>query len=138
MRARRDLYSADLALHVREDQGAWMLNTESARTGWCAVESLLEKAVSGVVQAAHEGPLAASLGLWKKWARDRAVLSQNGAGTEEDSGWCNPIVPAMVARDGKASVTGTRTPPGSLWAVWPISRGEVQEGHEDIVAARLR
>ena len=105
--AQRDLYSAYLALHVREDQGAWSLDTESARKGWCAVEPLLEKAVSGIIQAAKGGPLPASFGIR---ARDRAALSRNGVGTEEDSGWCNPVALAIVARAGKTSGIGTRTP----------------------------
>ncbi|AOU98283.1 hypothetical protein BI364_10200 [Acidihalobacter yilgarnensis] len=68
VRAQRDLYSAYLALHVLEDGGVWKLDTESARKGWCAVESLLGKAVSGAVQAAKGGPLPASFGIR---ARDR-------------------------------------------------------------------
>ncbi|MHB1766200.1 MAG: nuclease/transposase family protein [Gammaproteobacteria bacterium] len=41
--AQRDLYSAYLGLHVRQDGGRWMLDTESAREGWCAVEPLLAR-----------------------------------------------------------------------------------------------
>jgi putative transposase len=77
--AQRDLYSAYLALHVRQytkdEKQVWRLDTESAREGWCAVEPLLRKAVSDVVQAANGGPLCASFGLSKKLARDGAVLS---------------------------------------------------------------
>ncbi|WP_420909785.1 zinc ribbon domain-containing protein [Acidiferrobacter thiooxydans] len=105
--AQRDVYSAYLALHVREDAGRWRLDTESAREGWCAVEPLLEKAVSGAVQAANGGPLPASFGIR---ARDRAALSRKGAGTTEDSGCCNPIAPAIVARAGKTFDAGTGTP----------------------------
>lgn len=108
--AQRDLYSAYLALHVREDQGAWMLDTESARKDWCAVEPLLEKAVSGVVQAANGGSLPASFGISKRFARDRAALSRTGAGAREDSGCCNHVAQANVARAGKTFATGARTP----------------------------
>lgn len=62
-RAQRDLYSAYLGLHVREDGDTWILDTESAREGWCAAEPLLEKAVSGVIQAAKSGKLPASFGV---------------------------------------------------------------------------
>lgn len=88
--AQRDLYSAYLGLHVREDVHTWMLDTESARKGWCAVEPLLEKAVSGVVQAANGGPLPASFGIR---ARDRAALSRTRTAVvlEEDSGCCSPV-----------------------------------------------
>ena len=108
--AQRDLYSAYLGLHVRQSDAVWMLDTESAREDWCAVEPLLEKAVSGVVQAANGGPLPASFGISKRHAGDRAVLSQNGAGTREDSGCCNHVAPAIVARAGKTFATGIRTP----------------------------
>ncbi|MHB8254813.1 MAG: transposase family protein, partial [Acidiferrobacter sp.] len=93
--AQRDLYSAYLALHVRvlthKDSETWMLDTESAREDGCAVEPLLEKAVSGVVQAANGGPLPASFGLSQKPARDRVALSRKGAGTKEDFGCCSPV-----------------------------------------------
>jgi transposase len=106
--AQRDLYSGYLGLHVRKNGESWMLDTESAREDWCAVEPLLEKAVSGVAQqAANGGPLPASFGIR---ARDRAALSQNGAGAREDSGCCSHIAPAMVARAGKTSAADTRTP----------------------------
>ena len=108
--AQRDLYSAYLGLHVRQNDAVWMLDTESARKDWCAVEPLLEKAVSGVVQAANGGPLPASFGVSKRYVRDRAALSQNGADAEEDSGCCNHVAPAMVARAGKTSAVNTRTP----------------------------
>ena len=88
--AQRDLYSAYLGLHVRQDNAVWILDTESARKDWCAVEPLLEKAVSGVMQAAKGGPLPASFGIR---ARDRAALSRKGAGTTEDSGCCNHVAP---------------------------------------------
>jgi transposase len=80
--AQRDLYSAYLGLHVREDGGIWMLDTESVRAGWCAVESLLSKAVSSVVQAAKGGRLPASFGVSAsgRGARDRVALSQSGVG----------------------------------------------------------
>ena len=105
--AQRDLYGAYLGLHVREDGGAWKLDTEPAREGWRAVEPLLEKAVFSVVQAAKGGPLPASFGIR---AGDRAALSRKGAGTKEDSGCCNHVAPAIVARAGKTSATGIRTP----------------------------
>jgi len=105
--AQRDLYSAYLGLHVRKNGESWMLDTESAREGWCAGEPLLEKTVSGIVQAAKGGPWPASFGIR---ARDRAALSQNGAGAQEDSGCCSPIAQAIVARAGKTSAAGTRTP----------------------------
>ncbi len=77
--AQRDLYSAYLALHVRQyvkdEKQAWRLDTESARKGWCAAEPLLGKAMSDVVQTAKGGLLPASFGLNSKKARDRAVLS---------------------------------------------------------------
>jgi len=38
-------------------------DTESVREDGCALGPLLEKAVSGVMQAAKGGPLPASLGL---------------------------------------------------------------------------
>lgn len=110
VQAQRDLYSAYLGLHVRKNKESWMLDTESARKGWCAVEPLLEKAVSGVVQAARGGPVPASFGISKRYVRDRAALSQNGAGTEEDSGCCSHVASAAVARAGKTSGIGTRTP----------------------------
>jgi len=97
-----------LGLHVRKDGESWMLDTESAREDWCAVESLLEKAVSDVVQTAKGGPLPASFGIR---ARDRAVLSRSGVAVlEEDSGCCSPVAPATVARAGKTCITHTRTP----------------------------
>lgn len=107
VRAQRDLYSAYLGLHVRQNDAVWRLDTESAREGWCAVEPLLEKAVSGVVQAARGGPLPASFGLR---AGDRAALSRIGAGAGEDSGCCSHVAPAIVARAGKTPATGIRTP----------------------------
>ncbi|WP_297362815.1 zinc ribbon domain-containing protein [Acidiferrobacter sp.] len=77
--AQRDLYSAYLALHVRQytkdENQVWRLDTESARVGWCAVEPLLGKAVSDVVQAAKGGRLPVSFGVSKKLTRDRAALS---------------------------------------------------------------
>lgn len=84
--AQRDLYSAFLGLHVREDDGTWKLDTESAREGWCAAESLLEKAVFGVVQAAKGGPLPASFGIR---AGDRAALSRKYNVAVEEPGCCN-------------------------------------------------
>ena len=112
--AQRDLYSAYLGLHVRvlthKDSETCMLDTESARKGWCAVEPLLEKAVSGVGEAAKGGPLPASFGLSQKQARDRVALSRKGAGTREDSGCCSHVASAAVARAGKTSVARTRTP----------------------------
>lgn len=110
VRAQRDLYSAYLGHHVRKDGEAWNLDTESAREGWCAVEPLLEKAVSGLMQAAKGRPLPASFGI-RKGAGDRAALSQNIAGrASEDSGCCNPIASAIVARAGKTFEPGNRTP----------------------------
>ncbi|HUW97618.1 MAG TPA: transposase [Acidiferrobacter sp.] len=105
--AQRDLYSGYLGLHVRKNGESWMLDTESAREGWCAGEPLLEKAVSGIVQAANGGPLPASFGIR---TRDRAALSQKGAGAQEDSGCCSPIAQAIVARAGKTSASSTRAP----------------------------
>jgi len=106
--AQRDLYSAYLGLHVRKDGESWMLDTESAREDWCAVESLLEKAVSDVVQTAKGGPLPTSFGIR---ARDRAVLSRSGVAVlEEDSGCCSHVAPATAARAGKTFITNTRTP----------------------------
>ena len=112
IRAQRDLYSAYLGLHVREDAGIWILDTESARVGWCAAESLLEKAVSGVVQAANGRRLPASFGISapRSGARDRAALSRNGAESGEDSGCCNHIASAIVARAGKTPELSTGTP----------------------------
>ena len=108
--AQRDLYSAYLGLHVRQStqdgNQIWMLDTESAREGWCAVESLLEKAVSDAVQAAKGGRLPASFGLR---ARDRAALSRSGAEAGEDSGCCNHIASAIVARAGKTPELRTGT-----------------------------
>ena len=108
--AQRDLYSAYLGLHVCKNEESWMLDTESAREDWYAVEPLLEKAVSGVVQAARGRPLPASFGISKRYVRDRAALSRKGAGTEEDSGCCNHVAPAIVARAGKTFATRIRTP----------------------------
>ena len=107
VQAQRDLYSAYLGLHVREDDRVWMLDTESAREGWCAVESLLSQAVSGVVQAAKGRRLPASFGIR---ARDRAALAQSGAEAGEDSGCCNHVASAIVARAGKTPELSTRTP----------------------------
>lgn len=105
--AQRDLYSAYLVLHVRKDGDTWMLDTESARKDWCAVEPLLEKAMSSVVQAANGGPLPASFGIR---ARDRAALSRKGAGAGEDFGCCSLMASAVAARAGKTPVTRSRTP----------------------------
>lgn len=85
--AQRDLYSAYLGLHVRQDGETWMLDTESAREGWRAVEPLLGKAVSGAVQAAKGGPLPASFGIR---AGDGAALSRRDTTVlREDSGCCS-------------------------------------------------
>lgn len=110
--AQRDLYSAYLGLHVREDGGIWMLDTESACTGWCAAESLLEKAVSGAVQAANGRRLPASFGISapRSGARDRAALSRSCAEAGEDSGCCNHVASAIVARAGKTLDLSTGTP----------------------------
>ena len=109
--AQRDLYSAYLALHVRhytkDGNQVWRLDTESAREGWCAVESLLEKAVSDVEQAAKGGRLPASFGIR---ARDRAALSRSGAEAGEDSGCCNHVASAIVARAGKTPELSIGTP----------------------------
>lgn len=105
--AQRDLYSAFPGLHVYEDGGLWKLDTESAREGWCAAESLLEKAVSGVVQAANGRPLPASFGIR---ARDRAALSRRCVDTGEDSGCCSHVAVPGMSRAGKTSVSTTRTP----------------------------
>ncbi len=102
--AQRDLYSAYLGLHVHDDGGVWRLDTEPARKGWQAVESLLSQAVSGVVQTAKGRRLPASFGIR---ARDRAVLAQSGVGVvEEDSGCCSRVASAIVARAGKTSDIG--------------------------------
>ena len=113
--AKRDLYSAYLGLHVCEDAGTWKLDAESAREGWCAAESLLEKAVSGAVQAAKGGPLPASFGIR---ARDRAALSRRWNDAGEDPGCCSHVAVPGMARAGKTSVSSTRTP--------GFSRGEIQ------------
>ncbi len=105
--AQRDLYSAYLGLHVQKECGGWRLDTESAREGWCAAESLLEKAVSGTVQAANGRPLPASLGIR---ARDRAVLSRRCNGAEEDPGCCSHAAVMGMARAGKTSASTTKTP----------------------------
>ena len=109
--AQRDLYRAYLALHVRQytkdENQVWRLDTESARAGWCAVESLLEKAVSDVVQAAKGGRLPASFGIR---ARDRAALSRSGAEAGKDSGCCNHVASAIVARAGKTPELSIGTP----------------------------
>lgn len=105
--AQRDLYSAYLGLHVRTNGESWRLDTESAREGWCAVEPLLEKAVSNVVQTAKGGPLPASFGIR---ARDRAVLSQNGTGAKEGFGCCSHAASSGMARAGKTFAAGARTP----------------------------
>ena len=109
--AQRDLYSAYLGLHVRKDEAVWVLGTESAREDWRAVEPLLEKAVSGVMQAANGGPLPAGFGISKRPAGDRAALSRSGAVVlGEECGCCSHVAPATVARAGKTPITGTRTP----------------------------
>lgn len=73
--------------HVRLDVETWMLDTESAREGWRAVEPLLGKAVSGAVQAAKGGPLPASFGIR---AGDGAALSRRDAAVlGEESGCCS-------------------------------------------------
>ncbi|WP_312284126.1 transposase [Candidatus Igneacidithiobacillus taiwanensis] len=106
--AQRDLYSAYLGHHVRKDGETWNLDTESAREGWCAVEPLLEKAVSGIIQQAAKGrPLPASFGIR---ARDRAALSRIGTRAGEDSGCCSPTAATVVERVGKTSEPGSRTP----------------------------
>ncbi|WP_082177494.1 MULTISPECIES: RNA-guided endonuclease TnpB family protein [Acidithiobacillus] len=105
--AQRDLYSAYLGLHVRQEHGAWKLDTESAREGWCAAESLLEKAVSGVVQAANGGPLPASFGIR---ARDRAALSRRWNDAVGGPGCCTHAAVSGMARARKTSASSTRTP----------------------------
>jgi len=106
--AQRDLYSAYLGHHVRKNGDTWELDTESAREGWCAVEPLLEKAVSGLVQAARGRPLPASSGIR---ARDRAALSRSRAmRAVEDSGCCTQVACANVARARETAEPRTGTP----------------------------
>ena len=65
--AQRDLYSAYLALHVRQytkdGNQVWRLDTESAREGWCAAESLLREAVERIRQTAIDRIRPASFGF---------------------------------------------------------------------------
>ncbi|WP_447974917.1 zinc ribbon domain-containing protein [Nitrospira sp. Kam-Ns4a] len=108
VRAQRDLYSAYLGLHVRKDGGTWVLDTESARTGWCAAEPLLENAVSRVVQAANGGPVPASFGLR---AGDRAARSRRRQPVlGGEFGCCSLVAAATMVRAEQTSGARARTP----------------------------